>query len=425
MLTALAHALVEALSQRWLILLLAALPFLLTSAVSTLFVVVHQAVSGRRPDELPISTGEWVQDALHAQGLTDVQVGPTPAFSAGMDAFWPNTKYIALKPKTLHRKDPVYWAIGAHELGHALHAKGAVSASVFPAARAMSLMSTQLLTAALVAAFFTGSYWVLSVGLAIAALALFADVVILIDEGWASATALKLLREDGRLTPTQLGRATASLIAALGAYVAGFSGRCILLLLWLPATAPLDGPIWDTPEPLGWPWLIVLAALTLPMIKRAVRVVLRSVTPTLVERLSDLGPRMMKENAGDLAGGLGALAFVLVALTQPASIWRDLCLVLALAPALVPITALLGSFVLLPVRLLMHEVDRVGRKSDLLEAGVIPDDHAPPTRAMGPPVLTLAMHNDPSVARRSLEWMRVAYLPLIVAVWVAIMTAWS
>ena len=233
----------------------------------------------------------------------------------------------------------------------------------------------------------------------------------------------RVLREDGRLNGRQLARATASLIAALSAYLAGFAGRVALVVVWVAATTPLDGPVLPAAPALPWPWLIVFGALTLPLLKRGVRVLLRSAKPVLVERLSDLGPRMMKENAGDLAGGIGAMAFVGFALTLPASPWRDVTLALALAPALVPFTALASSFLLMPLRVLMHEVNRASRKNDLLEAGVIPDDHAPPTRAMGPPVLTLAMHNDPSVARRSLEWLRVAYLPLIAVCWVGAIAA--
>lgn len=399
------------------LLLLAALPFLLTALITTIFALVHRAVAARRPDELPDTTERWVRNTLARQGLDEVRVGPVPPGSPGMDAFWPSSRYIALKPATCDRRDPTFWAIGAHEIGHALHARSRLWGPVFTSARGIALGLDRALTACLVALVLTGGDALLAVTLGGVVLTLLARAVVLTDEAWASLTAVRLLREDGRLTPGQTARALTSLIAALGAYVAGFLGRLAVLVLW-PTVVRLaagEGVVQATALP--WPALLALAALTLPLLTRGARIAYRALNPHRLRRLSDLGPHIMAENASDLGGGLAALALVGAGLTLLPSPGRDIALALALVPALVPITAILSSLVLLPVHLLLLEVERVDRKLSLLATGFVPEDYRGPPRASGPPVLTLEMHNDHTAVRRLLDLLRAGYIPLLAVFW--------
>jgi Zn-dependent membrane protease YugP len=408
---------VELVALRWPVLLLAAAPFLLTATVTTVFFVVQRAVQGRRPDELPESTEAWVRGVLARQGLEGVQVGPVPAGSPGMDAFWPSASYIALKPATRARRDPTFWAIGAHEVGHAIHARHPVWGPLFTSARGMSLALDRLLVAALVAGFLLGGATAIALVLGLLVAALTANAIVLADEAWASLTALRLLREDGRLGRVQLARALTSLIAALGAYVAGFAGRALTLALFPWVAASLAGDGLSGSGALPWPALAALAGLSLPLLTRAGRVAFRAVRPRRLARLSDLGPHLMAENASDLGGGVAALALVAASLTLLPTPGRDAALALALVPALVPITGVLGSIVLLPVMVLLHGVDLVDRRLTALATGFVPDDPRTLPRASGPPVLTLDMHNDHSLVRRSLDLLRIAYVPLLAVFW--------
>ncbi|TVQ89550.1 MAG: hypothetical protein EA397_15035 [Deltaproteobacteria bacterium] len=404
---------------RWPLVLLAALPFLLTAGVTTVFFVVHRAVASRRPEELAMTTEAWVERTLHKQGLTHVRVGPVPPGSPGVDAFWPSARYIALKPATLTRCDPTFWAIGAHEIGHALHARHPFWGPLFTMGRGLSLGLDRLLAAALLAGALVGGPWV-ATAIAIAlVLALAANLVVLLDEGWASLTALRLLREGGDLSKSQVARAIASLIAALGAYVGGFLGKLAVLLAAPFVAATLLRPTPSLSQDLPWYVLVTLALLSAPLLTRGARILYRVVRPRRLSRLSELGPHMMAENASDLSGGFAATALVIAALLLPPSTARDLTLILALIPALVPFTGVLGSIVLLPVMVLLHGVDRLDRTVTRLSTGFVPEDFQGAPRAFGPPALTLEMHNDQGLVRRGLELLRVAYLPLLGVFWLA------
>jgi Zn-dependent membrane protease YugP len=413
----LARAALEIL-ERWPLPVAAALPFVLTSAVTLVYSFVHRAVRARRPDELPLGAGAWTRQLADQLGL-DLEIGPTPVGSAGIDAFFPSARYVALKEGTFYRRDPATWAIGAHELGHALHARHPLWGPVLTWGRGLDVVLDRLLIGAWVAMLVVGGPWTGGVALALLAASTLAQVVVVVDEAWASAAGWSWLREPGGLTAAQLRRAAGALLAAWFAYVAGFFARIALLIAW-PWLVSL------TPDPLlpgsglAWPAFLFLGALTLPLTKRAVRLLLQVFRPVQLHRLSDIGPHLIRENAGDVGGGIGSLVFVAFALLLPASAARDVTVALALAPALAPISAILASTLQIPLALLMLEVDRAGKKADLLAAGVVPEDHAPPARRLGSPKVTLALYNDDSWPRRLLDLGRIAYLPLVLVFWALI-----
>lgn len=407
---------------RWGALALAVAPFVLTATVSTAFFLVHRLVSGRDPEELPLTTGEWVSQALDAQGLDHVKVGPTDPLLSGVEGYIPSVGYLALQPATYRRRDPVQWAMGAHELGHALHLQQPALRALFLTGNAVSRGAGRLVSAGLVTAVLVGGPVATTLAFVALLVALLADAIVLLDEVWASATALRLLREDDRLSAGQLARALASVVAALGAHVSGAVARIALLALWIPITSPLDAPLLDLPVA-PWPVLPFLAGLTLILGKRAVRVGLRALARRPEERLSDVDTRAAKEHTGDLAGGLGALLVVGFALTLPPSPWRDAGIVLAMVPALVPVSELLGGFVLLPLRLLREELTRASQKEALLRKGLTPEDALAAASGATPDGLSaklaiLAMNNEPSLQIRALEILRILYVPLLFIVWV-------
>jgi len=422
-------AVAEGLATRWPALLLAALPFLLTAGVSTLFFFVHTLVSGRDPQELPLTTGEWVSETLDRQGLTSVRVGPTDPLLSGMEGYIPHASYLALQPSTYRRRDPVHWAMGAHELGHALHLQGRGWRTLFLSAQALSQGAGRLVSAGLVAAFLLGGPTTLWLTFAALCVALLADAVVALDEAWASVTALRLLREDRRLGGKQVARALASAGAALSAHVSGAVARLILLAAWIPVSAALQEPLLTGVPALPWPALLFLGGLSLILGKRAVRVGMRALLPRPQERLSDLDTRVIKERAGDLGGGLGVLLLIGAALTLPASPWRDAAVALALVPGLVPIGEVLQGFVLLPLRILRDEVTRLGEQEALLGAGVTPEDRneaagdGPTPDGLTAKVAILDINNHPSLQIRGLELLRALYVPLLVIVWVQAIAA--
>lgn len=407
------EALLNGLGERWPLLALAMLPAVLRLGVSTVFYAVQRVVSGDHGDELPQPAGTWVRDQADRLGLEGLRVEPTPAFSAAMDAMIPSAQVIVLRTSTWTRADPVSWAIGAHELGHAIHARQAPWGSIFTIGRGLAHGLDQLLVAALLVMVLVGGPLAppLALGLLVATLA--SHVVFLADEAWASISARAMLVEDGRLDPGQLRRATVSLFASFGAHMAAFVGLVATLVAW-PWIQPGPAPLLPGLPALGLPALLVLAALSLPLLKRGLRVGLQALVYRPPETLSDLGRKLLREAFGDQAGGLGALVLVAMALTLPSSPWRDVALVLAVVPALVPLRGLLAGFAELPLRMALGEVDKLTAPPDPRTAPAAPES-AP--RVVGSPLVTLELFRDDGWLPRMLQVLRIAYLPLLVVFW--------
>lgn len=214
---------------------------------------IRNHLDARWPDDLPRTAAEWLIEALAARGLTDaVQVAVTDAGGIG-DAYWPNRQWIQLRRRTAYKRDPGFWAIAAHELGHALTLRRApVLGVLFPAFR-LGGMLAGLASVLLLANLFLVSTDVtaLAYGALVVGLALSAGV--LVDEALASRTALGLLAADERLQPGHLRAARLHLGAAFATYVAGFAGSLVLLVAWdvvsgllatLEPPAPLAAPSW-------------------------------------------------------------------------------------------------------------------------------------------------------------------------------------
>jgi Zn-dependent membrane protease YugP len=314
--TAMVESLITGLAARWPLLVLAMLPAALLLAVSTVFHTLQKRLAGADPRELPEAAGPWVRAAADRHGLTDLRIEISPAFTASLDALIPSLRTLVLQPRTWEQRDPVGWAVAAHELGHALHVRHPAWSVAFTVGRTAAHALGQLVIAGLITILLVGSPTATVATGVLLGGALLSQAVVLVDEGWASRTAWDLLVQDGRLDAGQLARARWSLLAAFGAHLAATVGLLATAVLWPWMVAPVDGPLLPGLPPLPWPLLIIVAALTLPLVKRALRVGIRALTPHRAETLTEVGARVLKEAFGDQAGGLGALAMGAVALTQ-------------------------------------------------------------------------------------------------------------
>ncbi|MFT7520192.1 MAG: hypothetical protein ACI9MC_002337, partial [Kiritimatiellia bacterium] len=248
------------------------------------------------------------------------------------------------------------------------------------------------------------------------AVALVADGIILVDEGWASSTAWRLLRQDGQLSASQMRRAGASLLGAMGAYVAGALARASvwLSLPWLLQTAV--GPVYTQTDVLSATELWLAVGLSLFLVVQAARVCFRLVRPKRLTRLSDLGPHTFFEAMADVAGSVGALGLISLLWDHPGP-GLPFALLLASVPVLRPLGAVMSHIFLLPVQVMVREVVRASHQDALLSEGVVPDDHLPPVLHHAPPTLSLLLHNDRPWSARAVELLRISHVPLVAIFW--------
>ena len=165
------------------------------------------------PDTMPQTAGEWVTSVIEARGLGDrleVHEGGSNALAGDG---------IYLDDRTHDKRDPFFWAIAAHELGHVrVHhtpglghlSRAARGGYGFVSAWVRALVVTNLLFGSVVLQQFAVD--VLEVALVLGGL-------LVLDELVASLFALRTLRVDGELTGKQLAGAACGLLFALLTYV--------------------------------------------------------------------------------------------------------------------------------------------------------------------------------------------------------------
>lgn len=185
------------------------------------------------PDVLDEHAGYWLKARVAAAGLADeVEVGKTKDLVlSGLDAYLPLRDKILLGDKTYDKQDPTYWAIAAHELGHAIDFRAR------PLLRPLSLVSRVTskqfvfwANAVLFGNILFGwslandVWWFLLVG------ALVTGAVVLVDEALASRIGLKILGEEPRITPPMLKDLRRHLLVAFGTYFSSVFGVFLVLL---------------------------------------------------------------------------------------------------------------------------------------------------------------------------------------------------
>jgi Zn-dependent membrane protease YugP len=146
------------------------------------------------------------------------------------DVFLPRANAIILGQRTFYKSDPSFWAVAAHELGHVvirhrlpvlgrLLSFARIGGGLFAASGLLLLLVNILYGSATLARWGLRGY----------AVALGLQVVVLLEEFLASTHAMRFLREDSRLGPTELRGAFVTLVAGFGTYVGEFIGRLIVL----------------------------------------------------------------------------------------------------------------------------------------------------------------------------------------------------
>lgn len=187
----------------------------------------------RHPDDLPLSTGQWVAARLTTLGVHDVSVVEASGEHRGIDAYLPSARSILLSKDTYAKNDPSAWAVGAHEIGHALAYRRSATFTLL--GRSARLLRASLVGVAATMMF--ANMWYRLAQITATAHLLFAavlacDLIVMFDEARASLFGRGLLRDDPSLTPPMLTTASLTLLAAFATYFGAFVGRVILVLEW-------------------------------------------------------------------------------------------------------------------------------------------------------------------------------------------------
>jgi len=186
------------------------------------------------PDDLPMTAGEWLADELRLYGLAErIRIVVTNHVTSSQDAFHVQRGVIQLTEETNFKRDPVYWAIAAHELGHArfrLDHPASIPLSItaqlaklFLVRFGLGLALGNTLFAIPLATQL--AHWMFGVALAL-------HVFELGDEIVASTFAMRMLRADTALLGSHIRAARSVLIAAFLTYLLPFVGYVVMFSQW-------------------------------------------------------------------------------------------------------------------------------------------------------------------------------------------------
>src|SRR5262245_65185636 len=110
----------------WIYLLFGLLQFALGEGLAYAYGRIRDWLDRRHPDDLPLPAGEGLVERIGTLGFYDLLVGLAPEKEKQLDAYGPSAKLILLTPKTYAKNDAWYWAVAAHELGHAVADRGSL-----------------------------------------------------------------------------------------------------------------------------------------------------------------------------------------------------------------------------------------------------------------------------------------------------------
>lgn len=206
----------------WLVLLLLGVPDLVRIAAHAWFVHVRHVFDHRIPDDLPVTAGQWLATKIEQLGLSDrVKVRVTSHAAHARNAFHIARGVIQLTEETSCKHDPTFWAIAAHELGHArmrLARPGWTAFSRVAEVTKRFLVKLGIGIAAGNVLFALPHATRIAYVMLVAALVL--TIIDLVDEIGASALAMSMLREEPALTDLHLRVARSALSAAFTTYLA-------------------------------------------------------------------------------------------------------------------------------------------------------------------------------------------------------------
>lgn len=221
----------------WPVFVLLYVPHLAQVLVTTIARRTEGKLDHQIPDELPVTAGEWLAGRLASLGypiaaiVTDQQ----------SDAYRPGDKLIQLSEETHFKADPVYWAMAAHELGHArIRAELLIIGHLRTAAGWIGFV---VVAAGVGLAFGRVLYALPGSGeLAFGCFAIAAGlrIFVLVDEALASVLAYRELQANDAIDFVHLRAIRRWLVTAFATYFVTYAAYALLLRYW-PLVEALAG----------------------------------------------------------------------------------------------------------------------------------------------------------------------------------------
>lgn len=179
------------------------------------------------PDHLPMGGGDW----LRAQLPEGVRLFVASHGNAHADAFIPSANVIMLSRDVYKKHDASFWAVAAHELGHALvYRASRVVHAILLLGRVTVSVGTIFGSSLIFANVLYARPEVNAVAFSLLEASLVGYVLMLIDEALASGIAVRILGRDPRVNRRDMVGAITSLLAAFMTYLGGFVGQIVLIL---------------------------------------------------------------------------------------------------------------------------------------------------------------------------------------------------
>lgn len=238
--------------------------FVLRTLVVKIYLAVKRYTDRVIPDNMEVGAGQWLRDTIAKRGL-DVRVFVDVSNESDIDAFFPSARVVRMSREVYFKKDPSFWAVAAHELGHALiRKKSRLLAVLFTSCRFGGETAFNVGSALILANILYGIPSVNAFAFDVVVVGTVLYIGTLVDEAAASIIGLRLLREDGRVDARGMWASRWRLAAAYLTYIGTFAGQIVLLFERRWITKMIEEHRHFTPStPLEHVWLPAIFATML------------------------------------------------------------------------------------------------------------------------------------------------------------------
>jgi len=219
----------------WPVLLLVYVPSLVKTVMRVAMTRSLRWLDESHPDDMPLTAGEWLAREIERRGLQRRvrTVVTDDDAKLSLDAYHPFHGVIQLSADTHFKRDPMHWAIAAHELGHArVHIEWPRLGRVTIAALFVKRTFIATAVALLLGNVAFAVPHVTDVALVLLAACVALHGFVLGDELAASMYAMEMLRATPGFGPRHVRSARRALALAFSSYAIGFLARALLLTQW-------------------------------------------------------------------------------------------------------------------------------------------------------------------------------------------------